>query len=77
MQFEENKALLLFPLPLWERVARIVRWETGEGSRLLVMLLPSSGAEPVIGRAFARPVGATFSHKGRRKKKKAPVETGA
>jgi hypothetical protein len=33
-------ATLTSPLPLWERVARTVRCETGEGSRPLVMLLP-------------------------------------
>ncbi|MDB5542774.1 MAG: hypothetical protein JWQ89_4501 [Devosia sp.] len=48
-----------FPLtPLWERVARIVRCETGEGVMSLVVWRP-------LIRRFAPP-----SHKGRREGKK-------
>jgi hypothetical protein len=47
--------------------------ETGEGALTLFVWHPSSAlAEPVIGRAFARPVGSgTFSHKGRRERESA------
>src|SRR5262249_38977906 len=48
-----------FPLPLWERVARIARCETGEGSRTLVMPLPLTRL------AVASRRRSTLSHKGR------------
>src|SRR6476659_3166010 len=67
----------VYPLPSWERVARIVRCETGEGfSPRMQTPHPartshsrceaSASFEKNGGR---RPPMATFSHKGRRKKR--------
>src|SRR5882757_2489955 len=61
MQFEENKARLPFPSPLWERVARIVRCETGEGSGLSLCCYPSSAFAP---RRHLLPQGEKGKEKG-------------
>ncbi len=67
---------LLFPLPLWERVARCVSIATGEGfspqmqtphpARTLHSRCKASAS--FLKNGGRRPPMATFSHKGRRKK---------